>query len=73
MFKQWKGFLSGIIFTLAIMIFTGTVFAAMTDTNISVYYDNIKILLNGKEIEIKDSKGHNVEPFNYNSMIYVPM
>lgn len=73
MFKQWKGFFLGIIFTLIIMILTGTVFATVTGTNISVHYDNIKILLNGKEIEVKDANGYNVEPFNYNGTIYVPI
>ncbi|MBC8587767.1 copper amine oxidase N-terminal domain-containing protein [Paratissierella segnis] len=73
MFKQWKGFLSGIIFTLTIMIVTGAVFAAATNTNIEVYYDNIKVLLNGKEIEFKDAKGNNLEPFNHKGTIYVPI
>lgn len=73
MFKQWKGFLSGIIFTLTIMILAGTVFAAMEDKSITVHYDNIKILLNGKEIETKDANGNDVEPFSYNGTIYVPI
>lgn len=73
MFKQWKGFLSGIIFTLTIIILTSTVFAAVTGTNITVHYDNIKIFLNGKEIEVKDADGHNVEPFSYNGATYMPI
>lgn len=73
MFKQRKGFLSGIIFTLVVMALTGTVFAAVTGTSITVCYDNIKVLLNGKEIEIKDANGHNVEPFSYNGTTYVPI
>ncbi len=73
MFKQWKGFLSGIIFTLTIMILTSTVFAVVEDKSITVNYDNIKIFLNGKEIEAKDANGHNVEPFTYNGTVYMPI
>lgn len=71
--KQWKGFISGIIFTLVIMALSGVVFATVTGTSITVYYDNIKILLNGKEIETKDINGNEAEPFIYNGTTYVPI
>ena len=73
MFKQWKGFLSGIIFTLAVIVLSGAVFAAAAGTSITVYYDNIKILLNGREIDTKDINGNNAEPFIYNGSAYVPV
>lgn len=55
------------------MTVTGAVFASATDINIEVYYDNIQVLLNGKEMKFKDAKGNNVEPFNHKGTIYVPI
>ena len=72
-YKQWKGFLSGIIFTLAAAALTVTVFAAVKGTGITVCYDNIKILLNGREIDAKDVNGNDAEPFIYNGTTYVPI
>lgn len=73
MFKQWRSFVSGIIFTLAIMILTSSVFATEMGRSINAYFDNIKILLNGKEIETKDAKGNIVEPFILDGTTYVPI
>ncbi len=73
MFKQWKGFLSGIIFALVMMVLAGSVFATAMGTSITVIYDNIKILLNGKEIETKDANGNIVEPFILGGTTYVPI
>lgn len=73
MFKKWKGFLSGIIFTLIVMVLTSDVFATMMGKSITVYYDNIKVLLNGKEIELKDANGNNVQAFILDDTTYVPI
>lgn len=73
MFKRRKGFMSGTIFTLIMTVLTSTVFATATNTDITIYYDNIRVLLNGNEIETKDVSGNNAEPFIYNGTIYVPI
>ena len=73
MLKQWRGFIAGVIFTLTIIALTSTVFAAVKGTNITVYYDNIKIFLNGKEIETKDVNGDDAKPFIYKDTVYVPI
>ena len=73
MFKQWRSFVSGIIFTLVTMILAGSVFASGMGTSINAYFNNIKIFLNGKEIETKDAKGNIVEPFILDGTTYVPL
>jgi hypothetical protein len=73
MFKHCKAFLSGVIITLGTIILCNTVFAVATGTNISVYYNNIKILINGNEIKTKDVNGKTEEPFIFNGTTYVPI
>ncbi len=73
MFKQWRSFVSGIIFTLVIMLLTGSAFATGMGTSINAYFNNIKVFLNGKEIETKDAKGNIVEPFILDGTTYVPI
>lgn len=38
-----------------------------------IYYNNIKIKINGKEIEPKDSNGNVVEPFTISGTTYLPV
>ena len=38
-----------------------------------IYYNNIKIKINGKEIEPKDSNGNIVEPFTISGTTYLPV
>ena len=45
MINNCKAFLSGVIVTLATIIFCNTVFAVATGTNISVFYNNIRIFI----------------------------
>lgn len=71
MFKNSKAFLSGVIVTLGIIILCNTVFAAATGTNISVFYNNIKILIDGNEIKTNDAMGNTEEPFIFNGTTYV--
>lgn len=73
MFKNCKAFLSGVIITLGTIILCNTVFAAVTGTNISVFYNNIKILIDGNEINTKDVNGESEEPFIFNGTTYVPI
>ncbi len=73
MFKNFKAFLSGVVITLGTIILGNTVFAVATGTNISVFYNNIKILIDGNEIKTKDVNGKIVEPFIFNGTTYVPI
>lgn len=73
MFKQRRGFVSGVLFTLLIIVLTGSIFAQEVGTGTNTDYNNIKIFLNGREIELKDDNGNIVEPFILDGTTYVPI
>ena len=50
-----------------------TTFANNGERMISVLYNNIKIVLDGKTIDPKDALGNTVEPFIYNGTTYMPV
>jgi len=55
------------------MSFALNIFAAPIEKTITTVYDDIKIFLNGKHIELKDVNGKEVEPFTYEGTTYVPL
>lgn len=61
--------------TLAIMLILSTVVIASSRiANIKVVYDNIKIVVDGKEVNFGlDSEGKKIEPFIYNGTTYLPV
>ncbi len=69
--KRLQGFVAGIL--IGAMLSNGIVFAKQAWETIGVYYNNIKITLNGKEIQPKDANGVYVEPFTFNGTTYLPL
>jgi len=67
-----KGFLMGVLVTVLLMT-TIPALAASGSKNIEVFYNNIKITLDGKQITPRDGRGDIVEPFIYNDSIYLPL
>lgn len=65
----------GVIACLLIgaLLTCGTAFAKQTSETINVIYDNIKILIDGKEYQPTDANGNVVEPFIYNGTTYLPV
>ncbi|MBQ3038536.1 MAG: hypothetical protein IJD30_05100, partial [Clostridia bacterium] len=51
----------------------GAVFAKQATEKISVIYDNIKIIIDGKEYQPTNAKGETVEPFIYEGTTYLPV
>jgi peptidoglycan/xylan/chitin deacetylase (PgdA/CDA1 family) len=51
----------------------GTALATSGNSTISVFYNNIKVTLDGKTIPLKDASGNIVEPFIYNGTTYLPI
>ena len=72
MLKEMKGFVTGVSVTLAVSITACIVFASSGEQKISALFDNIKVLINGSEIELTDANGNAVEPFIYNGTAYIP-
>ncbi|MBI6873298.1 stalk domain-containing protein [Clostridium aciditolerans] len=67
-----KDFIIG--FAASSILFTSTqVFAQPLKKQVTAIFDNIKIVVDGKQITPKDSSGNIVEPFRYNGNIYLPV
>ncbi len=66
-----KGFVSGLC--VALVISSGTVFADSLSKTVTAVYNNIKIVIDGKEITPKDANGNTVEPFIIDGTTYLPV
>ncbi|MDF3000497.1 MAG: S-layer domain protein [Bacillota bacterium] len=71
--KEWKGFLCGVLATSLIFGMSFTVFAETAGKAITVAYRNIKIYVDGAEVETTDVKGNPTEAFLYNGTTYLPV
>ena len=59
---------------VAVLLASSGVYAASKKINIEVAYDNIKIVVNGKDVIFgKDLSGNKVEPFIYQGITYLPV
>lgn len=62
---------------IIVVLITGTlftsVFAASFEQSIKVVYNNIKLVIDGKQVDPKDANGNTVEPFIYNGTTYLPV
>lgn len=56
-----------------VIILTTTVFATVGKRTAELYYNNIKVMLNGKEITPTDANGNAVEPFIIDGTTYLPV
>lgn len=62
----------GIVMVVTVIL-TTTVFATVGSRTAELFYNNIKILLNGKEITPTDANGNAVEPFTIDGTTYLPV
>lgn len=69
--KRLQGLIVGVL--IGTMLTSGVVFAKQASETINVIYDNIKILIDGKEYQPTDANGNVVEPFIYNGTTYLPV
>lgn len=69
--QRLQGLIAGIL--VGLLCAGGAVYAKTGTQTIDVLYDNIKIFLDGEEIEPKDADGQTVEPFVYNGTTYLPV
>jgi hypothetical protein len=68
--KSIKSFVAGLIVGI-MLLSTFTVFA--DNKNIEAFYNNIKLAIDGKAVELKDVKGNAIEPFIYEGTTYLPV
>lgn len=69
--KRLQGITAGIL--IGTTLTSGIVFAKQASETINVMYDNIKILIDGKEYQPTDANGNTVELFIYNGTTYLPV
>ena len=72
-FEKTKGFIMGVAVCLLINIMFMPVFAQNASKQITAYYKNIKIILNGEEVIPKNASGKTVEPFIADGSTYLPL
>lgn len=68
---KFKGLVIGLLIGLTMA--NGLTFAKSGTELIEALYDNIKIVVDGEEIQPKDANGQTVEPFIYNGTTYLPV
>lgn len=68
-----KSFITGVMLTILVTTMINTVFAEQISKTITAVYNNIKITIDGKQIEPKDANGNIVEPFVSNGTTYLPV
>ncbi len=68
--KKLQGFAVGFLACLAV---TSVVFAKDISEKVDIFYNNIKIYIDGGELVPKDAIGNTVEPFIMNGTTYLPV
>lgn len=69
--KRLQGLVAGVL--VGVMLTSGVVYAKQISETAELFYNNIKIVMNGKEIQPKDANGTYVEPFIINGTTYLPV
>lgn len=71
--NQWKGFLTGVLTTLLLFTLIGGAAATIAQREAVLYYNDVKIEVDGKPVTPKDEKGNVVEPFAVDGTNYLPI
>lgn len=71
MSKRLQGVLIGVL--VGALLTSGIVFAEEISKTINAVYMNVKLVVDGVQIEPKDANGSYVEPFIYNGTTYLPV
>ena len=69
--ERLQGLMAGVL--IGAICAGGTALAKTGKETIEVSYQNIKIFMDGMEVDARDAKGEKVEPFIYNGTTYLPV
>ncbi len=69
--KRVQGLVLGII--IGVILTSGAAFSKQISETAEIFYNNIKIFIDGGEIIPKDANGNMTEPFIYNGTTYLPV
>ena len=70
--RNIRSFLCGMLATALLVGLVGPAVAA-SHVNKQLYYNDIKVRLNGKVLDLKDANGKKVEPFIIDGTTYLPV
>lgn len=70
---QWKSFAAGVLVTLLLVGSIGTAAATVGKKTAELNYNNIKVTLDGKAVNLVDANGNPVEPFTISGTTYLPV
>ncbi len=71
MTKRLQGLIAGVL--IGTTLTNGVVYAKQIGKTAELFYNNIKITLNGQKIQPKDVNGNDVEPFIIKGTTYLPV
>ncbi len=69
--KRLQGLIAGVL--IGTTLTSGMVFAKQISKTAELFYNNIKIYIDGGEVVPKDANGNIVEPFTMNGTTYLPV
>lgn len=69
--ERLQGLMAGVL--IGTICAGGTALAKTGKETIEVSYQNIKIFMDGEEVDARDANGQKVEPFIYNGTTYLPV
>lgn len=71
--NQFKGFISGMLVTLLLVGSIGTAAATVGTKTAQLNYNNIKVTLDGVNVNLVDGGGNPAEPFIIDGTTYLPI
>jgi hypothetical protein len=71
--KTIKGYIAGFVTAILLIALATGVYAAARNESISVFYNNIRLIVNGELITPRDGLGNVVEPFIFNGTTFLPV
>lgn len=71
--NQLKGFIAGVLVTLLLIGTIGTAAATVGRESATLVYNNIRVILDGKELALANVNGVPVEPFIIGGTTYLPV
>ena len=72
-FDKLKGFALGVAVCLVLTTLSTPSFAASVSKQLTAYYNDIKLIINGETVTPKDASGTVVEPFVIDGTTYLPV
>lgn len=74
MVKNTAKKITKVVLILILLLSLGiNVYAASGSERVTIFFNNIKVILNGHELELRDSNGNTVEPFIIEGTTYLPV